>query len=429
MAISTPIKLGSRAASNHEKISIVVDEIAVENDAPARDVQIAAASSEAQQLPAADDETTENTETEDQIPSSGRSGSDTDDFSAAFVDALNNATQTEFIAEIPELLIAEEISALDAFNIFDDLGIGVENTGVANIADPVPGQFIIFDTELAARGGNGGGSDKKDGGGNGGGNGGGKGGGRKNKDNPDDPVDPDPPAEPAILSSYISGPEDQASGYNVEIQFSGEWTPELQQAFVGSADYISSIITGDIADISFFGTLVDDIVIMAEIVSIDGPGGVLGQAGPTYIRTSSSLPIEAIMQFDVADAETYLANGLWQDIVLHEMLHSIGVGSLWNYMGLVDGSGTSNPVFTGEMANIAYADLFPELAAESPQIPLEADGGPGTVESHWDEAAFVNELMTGYINLGGNVVSDMTVASLNDIGYETIYMPPAEAVV
>ena len=36
--------------------------------------------------------------------------------------------------------------------------------------------------------------------------------------------------------------------------------------------------------------LVDDIVISAELTAIDGTGGILGQAGPTSVRTGSYLP-------------------------------------------------------------------------------------------------------------------------------------------
>jgi len=42
------------------------------------------------------------------------------------------------------------------------------------------------------------------------------------------------------------------------------------------------------------------LVIRAEGQRIDGPGRVLGRAGPTRIRLSDSLPIEGIMEFDQA---------------------------------------------------------------------------------------------------------------------------------
>jgi hypothetical protein len=236
------------------------------------------------------------------------------------------------------------------------------------------------------------------GGGNGNGNGNGGGGG-------DGTVNPD------VLSEYLSG---DPGAYNILVDFKGTWTFDLQQAFIDSADLISSIILGDVADVFYRGKTIDDIKITAELVEIDGAGGILGQAGPTAIRTADYLPAAGKMEFDVADAETFDAMGLWGDIVFHEMMHTIGFGTIWDFKGLVDGSGSSIPTFNGTQAMLAYEQLF----EGSGGVPLESGYGPGTDESHWDEAAFDNEIMTGFIN-GSNYLSDMTTASLEDLGYVT----------
>jgi hypothetical protein len=68
---------------------------------------------------------------------------------------------------------------------------------------------------------------------------------------------------------------------------------------------------------------------------------------------------------------------------------------------LVDGS-----TFIGENAVMTYGD----------PVPLEQTGGSGTAGSHWDEEIFKNELMTGYID-SSNYISDVTWASLSDLGY------------
>ena len=56
-------------------------------------------------------------------------------------------------------------------------------------------------------------------------------------------------------------------------------------------------------------------------------------------------------------------------------------------------------------------------------VAVEQDGGAGTRDSHWDDQTFGNEIMTGYININDNYMSDMTIASLEDLGYDTIYQP------
>jgi hypothetical protein len=126
-----------------------------------------------------------------------------------------------------------------------------------------------------------------------------------------------------------------------------------------------------------------------------------------------------MMQFDSADASYYASLGLFDDIVLHEMLHTVGVGTIWSYKGLLNGNGTSSPTFNGALANAAYpGDAL---------IPVENSGGSGTAYSHWEETVFGNELMTGYIN-GDNTLSYMTIASLGDLGYTVSgasYVPPS----
>ena len=202
--------------------------------------------------------------------------------------------------------------------------------------------------------------------------------------------------------------------YNIKIQFAGTWTADLYDGFTKAADLISKYIGGDIPDVNVFSrgktTFVDDILISAELSAIDGSGGVLGQAGPTAIRTGSFLPATATMQFDIADAKAFdaIPNGdgssLWDIIVLHEMMHSIGFGTIWSNKGLVNSDG----FFTGANADAAYGHRL---------IPVEQDGGSGTAGSHWDEETFGAELMTGYINNSNNYLSGFTVASLADLGY------------
>ena len=330
--------------------------------------------------------------------------------------------ELQAFADIADLVIVSTpLEALPAADLPDPAGNdGLQNfTSLSTTFDqaflaPDPGVTELDYVPLAKPDNPGGGGGK-----GGGGNGGGKGGGKPDKggdggDGGDGGTDPGT----GVVDSYTSGPD---GGYNVQIDFLGTWTEALQQAFIDAADLISSLITADVVDITYNGTFYDDIIITAELATIDGPGGILGQAGPTLIRTGSGQPIAAIMEFDSADAANYNDAGLWNDIVLHEMLHSIGVGTIWNYAGLLDGYGTSNPLFNGEFANLAYDELFADLNLnQSDLIPVEGDGGSGTAYGHWDDATFGNELMTGYIN-GSNYVSAMTVASLEDLGYETTW--------
>ncbi|MEZ5714711.1 MAG: leishmanolysin-related zinc metalloendopeptidase [Paracoccaceae bacterium] len=222
-----------------------------------------------------------------------------------------------------------------------------------------------------------------------------------------------------LLTEYTSG-GDAATSYNITVVFEGTWIEELQQAFIAAADYLSQIILADLPDVSSGGVIYDDMTITATLVEIDGVNGTLGQAGPTWVRIPSYLPYQGIMEFDIADAETFNGYGLWDDIILHEMMHTLGFGTLWSYLGLTDGSiGGGDLTFNGTLANLYFVSEF----GGTGQIPVEMDGGAGTAGGHWDDAYFVNELMTGYIS-NPNYISAMTIASLEDLGYDTVIDDP-----
>jgi hypothetical protein len=209
-------------------------------------------------------------------------------------------------------------------------------------------------------------------------------------------------------STYVSGDPavPDTSEFNVKLAFQGNLTQDQKNAFILAAETISDIILGDIPAAGVRRATIDDITITARLVAIDGVGGILGQAGPTSIRVGSFLPATGLIEFDSADAASYQAAGLFDDIVLHEMLHTIGFGTIWSNLGLYSGGS-----FNGWRANVAY----PSGAL----IPVELDGGAGTAWSHWDEETFGNELMTGYID-GDNYLSYMTIASLGDLGYNVV---------
>lgn len=219
--------------------------------------------------------------------------------------------------------------------------------------------------------------------------------------------------------TYTSGEGENGviSDFNIEVVFKGQgWTDDFKDTFIKASEYLSTIITGDLVD----DGNIDDVRIEAEITDIDGVGGVLGQAGPTDTRGPFQgwLTTEGIMEFDSADAGDYLADGLFDDIVLHEMMHVLGVGTLWDVLGLTSGSVASGTMtFTGENAILAYEAEF----GGTGEIAVETDGGPGTAGGHWDEDVFGDEIMTGFINDTPVYVSSMTVASFEDMGYETIW--------
>lgn len=231
----------------------------------------------------------------------------------------------------------------------------------------------------------------------------------------------------AVLGSWASG---RAAGlYNVKIEFQGSWTAPLQHSFTRAAGIIESIVRSDLPNVAVWTgsglKVIDDIVISASLQTIDGAGGILGQAGPTAIRTATLLPAMARMSFDLADAKALAAKSvsmtvggktstetLWDAVVVHEMLHALGLGSLWSAKGLVSGG-----KYLGAAAGLEYAHMLNPAATKPVAVPLETSGGAGTRDAHWSEAVFKTELMTGYLNQAYAPVSALTAYSLADLGY------------
>ncbi len=216
------------------------------------------------------------------------------------------------------------------------------------------------------------------------------------------------------------------SPFTIEVRFTSGLSDRQRAAFTAAADRWTQVIVGDLPPVEIDGETIDDVLIIAEGADIDGPGQVLGQAGPTHIRPESAgaaglLPARGEMTFDSADLAALEADGSLDDVIAHEMGHVLGIGTLWDPKGLIAGAGTADPTFTGAGAVAEYATL-----GGSGNVPVENTGGPGTAEGHWRETTFATELMSGFISDAGNPLSRMTAASLGALGYQ-VDLDAAEA--
>ncbi|APD92428.1 hypothetical protein BM525_21455 (plasmid) [Alteromonas mediterranea] len=198
--------------------------------------------------------------------------------------------------------------------------------------------------------------------------------------------------------------------FDITIEF-GEGLSESQQAVFSSAEsYWENTITNYAYNVRFEPGL----TIAASGEEIDGQSGILGQAGPTVGNSSNGTlyATEGTMRFDTADLDYMETQGTLFNVILHEMAHVIGYGSLWDYNGLyTDGTGQ----YIGANALSEYKAEFDPNAT---YIPIELDGGEGTEDAHWDEnwAGGSEELMTGWLN-GTPYISNTTLAQFVDLGY------------
>jgi hypothetical protein len=240
---------------------------------------------------------------------------------------------------------------------------------------------------------------------------------------------------------------------------------DAQTAFTNAANRIRAAIVGQISTVGLngadlgscgvaglTGTLNESttgVIIYAGVGTIDGAGKVLAQAGPCYVRNQSILPAVGVMKFDEADIQNYITSGRFEALVLHEMNHVIGFGTIWPDKNLVQNpaftndanpvpTGSTNPRYTGA-ASLAQCLSLPGVNANhctaGGSIAVEHCGTAGTADGHWREvftstctgtnnapvggtAAFDAELMTGYIEGTTNMPwSTMTLAQYTDLGY------------
>lgn len=164
------------------------------------------------------------------------------------------------------------------------------------------------------------------------------------------------------------------------------------------------------------GASTDDITIIINITPIDGPGGVLGQAGPCGLRGGTDLPFAGVVTLDLDDMERFEGDEILMFIISHEIAHVLGFGTLWGRLDLISGAGGEDPRFLGPRA----VEEYQEIGGEHETVPVENEGGQGTRDGHWRQTVFGNERMTGFSAPPGTFqpLSRVSLASFIDMGYD-----------
>jgi hypothetical protein len=214
-------------------------------------------------------------------------------------------------------------------------------------------------------------------------------------------------------------------------------TPTTAQAaaFANAAARWEQAITNDLQDFNV-GTVslnscgvnttvsgvIDDLKIVVELKPYDGVGQVLGAATPCYVRPSganTNTPIIGYMFFDTADLAGLENNGSLSDVVLHEMGHVLGFGTLWfpDFWNVVDTTVVLGPTGIGYTGANALTAFINQNNGNGTVVPVDATGGDGTQYSHWDENLFRSEIMTGFISGTIRPLSATSIGSLADLGY------------
>jgi hypothetical protein len=198
--------------------------------------------------------------------------------------------------------------------------------------------------------------------------------------------------------------------FDIEVVFTaGSPTPSQAQAFRLAEERWERIITGDLPDDHAvlpewscgaspeLDRAIDDLVIYVNLSEIDGPGGILGGAGVCFLHDVGLLPAIGQMTLDGADVDAMESQGLFETVVLHELGHALGFGTLWTPRELLAEpslEGGLDPHFTGVEALAAF-DAIGGFSYAGAKVPVEDQGGAGTADGHWRESVFNTESMTG----------------------------------
>jgi hypothetical protein len=232
----------------------------------------------------------------------------------------------------------------------------------------------------------------------------------------------------------------QPSEFSLELRYLGTPpTAQIQASFDLAASIVRGTITGPLTnaalpsdfknvsecDASLTGfddvprTVISGVVVYISVVPIDGVGGTLGSAGPCIVRSAAQryLPVLGVMRLDAADVNNLSVGGYLTTVVLHELLHVLGFGTIWTDLSLLSGAGTPDARFLGAGARAACADLHGGAAVCAATVPVHSTDGAGSRDTHWRESVFTNEIMTPFLEQGPNPYSAMTVRSLGDLGY------------
>ena len=197
-------------------------------------------------------------------------------------------------------------------------------------------------------------------------------------------------------------------------------------------DRWESIITGDLYDVNFrsnpyneFSSLlqsrvrvndrVDDIRIFLRVRRLEDAAG---SAWVTWIRTDTKLPILAEMVIDPYYLnDDNITRKTFYKVILHEMGHCLGFGTLWNDMGLLKNpsrKGYADPYFDGLVAQLTFLAMLGDRTYRGKDVPVENGD-----DVHWRSSVFGDELMArDWVAPYDRPISGITTGAMADMGYE-----------
>ena len=191
---------------------------------------------------------------------------------------------------------------------------------------------------------------------------------------------------------------------------------------------------------------VDDLLLVVAVGTFES-STTIASAGSCRRHADSMLPWMGRVKFNERYLAEIEADGGLEEVILHEMGHTLGLGSYdwrqfdllanptltWLWITVLHDPGEDTH-FTGSLAAEAFDEAGGTDYADGSKVPVENCKGPGSGDSHWrelywSEAVGESNCREGDILLGGELMSptynrgvraplsNITIQALADMGY------------
>ena len=186
--------------------------------------------------------------------------------------------------------------------------------------------------------------------------------------------------------------------------------------------YWNSSILKNVAEIDI-SALNFDLIVFAKFEDSSTMGeGTLAYAGARIITPGSGQPLIGVIAIN-KDIDYSKNNSLryFTTIILHEMTHVLGFSNDFfekyyhNTIQKVDSDNITRTYINSSKVLEVARKYF--NCSDMIGVQLEDFGGNGTVGSHWEERILLGEYMNGVIYNEEEVISEFTLALLEDTGY------------
>ena len=222
--------------------------------------------------------------------------------------------------------------------------------------------------------------------------------------------------------------------FDIDLILSGTLSEYQEEAFRRAAEYWMRILRdwdnpdielgmdfelgcGNVTAHQRIGTL-DDLVIVANVHTTEED--FLAQAGICGIH--DGIPFMGAIEVNAERMEWMEHNGHLEEMMLHEIGHVLGIGTLWRQSGLLrnPSQATDSLVdthFAGPLAIAAFDDAG-GTDYDGAKVPVQRRRLGTAGDSHWRESVLGHELLTPILYPNTvNPLSAITIQSLADLGY------------